>query len=139
MRCLAIGIGAAVLLVSVSTAQAQRESGAEKVCFRREGHANQSECLIDKAAQSAIDVQKAERTFLDALAKSGNPPAEIQRASLALSASSKAYESFRQIHCDFIATLALGGNGAGDRRLLCQIELDRRRLKDLRAEVNLGF
>ena len=31
------------------------------------------------------------------------------------------------------AVLAAGGNGAGDRRLLCEIELDQRRMRDLTA------
>ena len=91
------------------------------------------------AAESAARLKSAEVEFRAGLSKSTNQPAEIAQAVAAFDRASRQYRQYRKYQCDSVATLAFGGNGAGDRRLLCQIDLDTRRIGDLADERHRGI
>ena len=73
--------------------------------------------------------ETASRTFLS---KADATPEEIARTLAAFEGASREYQRYRHEQCEYVASLAFGGNGAEDRRLLCQIELDRRRTSNLK-------
>ena len=74
-----------------------------------------------------------EKRSREHLAKVGEVPDEVSRALAAFDEAAIAYQDYRKKECDYLASLAFGGNGAEDRRLLCQIELDRRRTSNLKS------
>jgi hypothetical protein len=121
-----------------STAESQRAPDVEAACYANAGHADARDCLAARAAEAGSRLKNAEYTFKDGLAKSSADPAEITRAVTAFNLASQQYQRYRKDQCDFVATLAFGGNGGSDRRLLCQIELDNRRLTDLASERPRG-
>ncbi len=67
--------------------------------------------------------------------KSDEEARYIDQALSAFDAASKQYAQFRKTQCEVPAKLAFGGNAADDRRLLCQIELDARRMADLARDT----
>jgi hypothetical protein len=127
----------AVLLaaaISVS-ALAQRSSPAEKLCIAKQSHAEARACLEAEAEATARSVQDAESSALAALDRWNEEPNYKSNSAAALRESSKAFAQMRSVQCGYLASLAAGGNGAGDRRLLCEIALNERRVADLRASI----
>ncbi len=123
------------LLFAFSPVHAQRNAEDEKLCFEQESHAEARACLEARSASSARAVRVAEAQLVDAIARSDQQDDDKRPAEALLAASAKSFTRWRQDQCDFQAALAFGGNGAGDRRLLCRIELDRRRVDALRAAM----
>jgi uncharacterized protein YecT (DUF1311 family) len=50
----------------------------------------------------------------------------------ALKQSSRQFLKYRKSQCDLVASLAAGGNGAGDMRLNCIVRLNAQRVDELR-------
>jgi uncharacterized protein YecT (DUF1311 family) len=138
MKLIALILGCVAVVSASSLALSQRAPEAETACSSTTGHADARDCLIRRAAHAASLVADAERTFKTVLSTSAEDPIEISRAVTAFERASQQYDRYRKDQCDFVAALALGGNGASDRRLLCQIELDNRRVADLAQELNRG-
>lgn len=131
-------VGVLGLLCCSSSAFAQRAAIAEKECYQSGGHADARQCLEGKAKQSAVKLDEAEESVRSGLRKVGEPAEEIARALAAFEASSVAFRQYRDKQCEFMAALAMGGNAASDRRLLCEIELNMRRTTDL-SEAHGGI
>ena len=138
MRDLIFGIGLIALLSFSAATLAQRSAPAEEVCSKLAGHADSRACLEHEAAHSLALVEAAEQSFREFLLKADETPGAAARTLAAFEDASREYWRYRRRQCDFLAALAYGGNGAGDRRLLCLIELDTRRVADLRAESKSG-
>lgn len=51
----------------------------------------------------------------------------------AFEAAASQFLRYRQSQCEFQTSLAAGGNGAVDRRLLCEIDLNNRRIAELQT------
>jgi uncharacterized protein YecT (DUF1311 family) len=124
----------AVLILGSPVLPAQRSAEAASACYRSADHASALDCLTKYVATSSALVEKAERKALETLAKNSESPADLSRAIEALNASARQYQLYRRTQCEFVALLAFGGNGESDRRLLCQIDLDDRRVADLARE-----
>jgi len=133
-----IGITALVALVP-TVVPAQRAADAEAECYKLVGHVSARECLGRHEAESATLVEKAERDLLVSLRQESKDPGDASRAVEALDLSARQYKLYRKSQCDLVASLALGGNSATDRRLLCQIDLDKRRVADLTRELHHGI
>ncbi|HEY4081749.1 MAG TPA: lysozyme inhibitor LprI family protein [Burkholderiaceae bacterium] len=124
------------ILFAPALGWAQRSVAEEQRCFKLIGHANARACL-EQAAQSAAKARsEAEDAMQLAVKQWDQEETEKSRAALALQASQAAFLTLRRIQCDLLASLAAGGNGAGDRRLLCEIELDRQRAAYLRLDIS---
>ena len=131
--CRLMAVVAAVLVSSA--AYAQRSVAAAQLCFKAVGHADQKSCLLQRALQSEESLRAVEAAFRDRIMQSGEDRPAKARALEAFDQASAQYRKYRERQCYFLATLAFGGNGAGDRRLLCRIELDGRRGLDLENEI----
>jgi hypothetical protein len=130
-----------VMLVLAGTsvsAFAQRSSSAEDSCSRAADHVGYRTCLEALAKASLNSLALEETSTRNFLSKADETPEDIARALAAFETALQDYLHYRQTQCDYVASLAFGGNGAGDRRLLCQIELDRRRTANLKSERLLG-
>ena len=116
-------------------AQAQRSAEAEDLCFGQASHPEIRACLKVQAKASEQALRAAEANVLAALERWEQEPSYKSRGKEALKASSRAFDRMRQAQCEFQATLAAGGNGSGERRLLCEVELNRQRVAELQAVV----
>jgi uncharacterized protein YecT (DUF1311 family) len=125
----------AACLLLPDGARAQRNAPAEEQCFELGSHAESRACLEVLARQSADEVKLAEIALRAALQRWDQEPEHRSRSLAALRASSLSFARHRQAQCEFLSSLAAGGNGADDRRLLCQIELGQRRVSELRAAL----
>jgi uncharacterized protein YecT (DUF1311 family) len=123
-----------VTLALSGTANAQRSESAAAECFKRGSHPEQRECLLERERKADAGRAAAEQTLLDTIRASGEDPSTVQRVTDLLAKAFTEYQAYRAIHCDAVASLALGGNGESDRRMLCHIELDIRRATELKAE-----
>lgn len=116
-------------------AVAQRSAKAEATCLGLLGHADARSCLIAEAAKSDGRLEEAERDLRQVI--SNWQEDEIHKGN-ALAAKEQAHAEFiraRSAQCELQAMLAAGGNGANDRRLLCRIELNDRRVEEVRSIV----
>jgi uncharacterized protein YecT (DUF1311 family) len=120
-------------LLCAFPADAQRAENAATQCFALSNHVEQRDCLTGLELKTDTERQAAERALEAAIRTSGEEPVLIRRTLDALAVATQKYLAYRAAQCDAIAALALGGNGAGDRQALCHIELDTRRVADLRA------
>ena len=118
-------------LLSAASALAQSSAPGEKQCFRKPSHVEARACLEEQAKQSAMSVKQAESNVRSSLAKWDQEPSYKSRSTSELEAASLQFVRFRDSQCAFHASMAAGGNGAGDRRLLCEIELNNRHIADL--------
>jgi uncharacterized protein YecT (DUF1311 family) len=122
------------LLVPIAAA-AQRNAEAEK-CFDSGGHGEARACLERRAADSAKEVSRAE-VLAVAVLEHWDQENDYRRCSvLMLKQSQTAFIGWRKAQCDLQWSLAAGGNGAGDRRLLCEIELSKRRVAELQRAMS---
>lgn len=115
---------------------AQTNAAAAQSCFSEPSHADARACLEARLKSSADAMQKAEAMAFAALERWGEEPHYKSQSAAALRASSVAFVRMRATQCEFAASLAAGGNGATDRRLLCEIELNERRSAELRASIS---
>ncbi|MBK1715370.1 lysozyme inhibitor LprI family protein [Rubrivivax gelatinosus] len=114
-------------------AVAQRSAKAETTCLGLLGHADARSCLIAEAAKSDWRLEEAERDLRQVVC---NWQENESYKRTALAAQKQAHAEFlraRSAQCELQATLAAGGNGANDRRLLCRIELNDRRVAEVRS------
>ena len=133
MRFVLAGLAAVVLFGSSTAVVGQRSGWAERSCFHAVGHADLRACLEGWAKVSANALAAEEKSSREYLATVDQVPDDVSRALAAFEDASQAYRIYREKECDYVASLAFGGNGAGDRRLLCRIDLDRRRASDLKG------
>ncbi len=114
---------------------AQRSTQSEAACFALGSQADARYCLDARAKQSDADLKNAEAKFALAIEKWDQESA-YKIATKRLNATARAaYKKYRQEQCDLYVSMAGGGNGAGDRKLLCYIELNRRRIADLNGQL----
>jgi hypothetical protein len=83
---------------------------------------------------SSMALQKAEEDLHVAIAHWDEDENWKIKSANALRTSSRDFNRYRKSQCDFNASLAAGGNGAGDMRLECIIELNKQRLDMLHAQ-----
>jgi hypothetical protein len=124
---------AIVFLLLPCLATAQRNAEADAMCFGLASHAEARKCLITAEAKSEQRLMQAEKDLVGVLGKWDEDEVYKKRSVAAHRLAISEFSRMREAQCDFLATLAAGGNGAGDRRLLCRIELNERHTLDLRA------
>jgi len=101
-------------------------------CASASSHANQRACLERAAEKSAAAVDATEAAVRKRIA-AWDEDAQFKQQSL--SAFEDAAARFRQYEssqCEFEASSAAGGNGAGDIRLQCKLRLERAYVQDLK-------
>jgi uncharacterized protein YecT (DUF1311 family) len=120
------------ILVAVP-ASAQRDTLAQEQCFKVASHAEARACLEAQSKQSDLALKKAESSLRSALAQWDQETQYKSRSTAQVERAAATFQRYRESQCEFQASLAAGGNGSGDRRLLCHIELNRRRVAELQA------
>lgn len=101
---------------------------------RSSSHASERACWIKAAEKSDLLVRSAQESLRKRI-KSWDQNAEYMERTLVLfDESTKRFSRYRQSQCEFEASAAAGGNGAGDMRLSCQIALDETYLRSLHEQ-----
>ena len=111
-------------------AAAVATAGALDECTIKADHAAVSRCLLDADREARASLHAAEGaagTRARALDTATGRPG----ANAALARSMRAFADYRKMQCEFVKAMYASGNGADQGMLACQIDLTRRRLRDL--------
>jgi uncharacterized protein YecT (DUF1311 family) len=122
-------------LLFVLSLVAKAADPAAEQCFNLSSHAEVRECLESRERESAAVVGRTEEAFRVTLASWDQEPPFKTRTRANLDASVEAFRRHRAAQCELHASLAAGGNAASDRRLLCAIELNEKRVTQLQNEM----
>jgi len=95
--------------------------------------AGMRECLRGKANDSQQDLQQFEKEILNTLSQEGEDNKFLIEAKIKLATSSKVFANYRDVHCDFSASLSGGGNGRSIKYPACLAELNLRRMAQIRT------
>lgn len=120
-----------------AVAQACAAAPAE-ACGRKRSHAEERSCYAELARSSGAELDRAERALVRQVERWDEEAGYRQRTKSLLLASFDRFRAFRAAQCEAEASLAAGGNGAGDMRLSCMARLNRSRITELRA-TGLGL
>jgi uncharacterized protein YecT (DUF1311 family) len=115
-------------------ASAQEGSAIRKECSGKGSHVEMRACLKTKADESANELRKAEDEMRKTLAKWDQEPGYIRRSTTEFEASVQQFGHYRTHQCEFVASLAAGGNSQGDLRLSCIDELNEKRIAQIRQD-----
>lgn len=102
-------------------------------CGRKPSHAEERACYVELARSTAAELDRVERELARQVEQWDQDAEYQQRTRSLLLASFERFKSFRDAQCEAEASLAAGGNGAGDLRLSCVARLNRGRIAELRA------
>lgn len=127
-------LAVALAFLAAGPAVAQRDADADRLC-EPGSHVEQRACLAVEAHKSELRLAKAETDARSALVTVDQNEPERDHAVHQFDRSVPQFRRYRATQCDFIASLAYGGNGQGDLRLLCQIDLNNARIRYLRAAI----
>lgn len=108
---------------------------AGSACSTTEGHADQRRCLERAAHATQVELEKAHGLLVERIRAWDAEPDDRQRAVTLLKQSFTRFAAFRDTECEYEAAAAAGGNGAGDRRLQCRIDLNRQYAASLGKQV----
>ena len=124
-----------ILLLCSTTAQSQRNTEAE-ACFDVGGNADARTCLEAHFKKSEKALLVAESKAISEIKAWDESESVRSHSSASLEVSLKAFRSYRTKQCAFIASLAAGGTGTSHRRLLCEIELNKKQIDYLQEVKN---
>lgn len=112
-------------------ASAQEDNAARSECSGKESHVEMRACLQAQADASARELRKVEDKMRKSLEEWDQEPEYIKRSTSEFNSSVKQFSRFRTEQCEFIASLAAGGNGQDDLRLSCIYELNEKRIFEI--------
>ena len=115
-------------------AAATSESVESNDCYARASHVEQRECLESASTESDRALTAAEDTIRQRITKWDEQPDYKSASRGAFDSAAAAFRTYRSRQCDFAATTAAGGNGAGDLRLACEIDLNQLRVQRLKEQ-----
>lgn len=127
-----ISLGAIITAFSTA-ANAQVLKAQSGKCSKAGDHASERSCLILEAKNSQIELDVTEKKFLQKLENWDEESGYKKRTKGLFLTASKQHIQLRKAQCELLASLAAGGNGAGDMRLECIIELNTRRTDEIRS------
>jgi len=100
-------------------------------CSKDRSHADMSECVQANASASSAALKSAESALLTHISKRREEPVFIARMKKTFEDGTMAFQQYRQKQCDFYASMAAGGNSAGDLRLACITDFNNKRIDEL--------
>jgi uncharacterized protein YecT (DUF1311 family) len=108
---------------------------ARSDCSTTESHADQRKCLERAASATWAKLEKAQALLIERIQAWDEEVDYRKTATRRLKRSSARFEEFRNTECEYEAAAAAGGNGAGDMRLQCQIDLNKQYAESLRKQL----
>jgi hypothetical protein len=104
-------------------------------CGDAPSHASERACWTKAANDSAARVKAEQAKQRQRIEHWGQDPPERARSLALFNKAASQFVRFRQAQCDYEASAAAGGNGAGDMNLSCQVALDESYLKSLHEQA----
>ncbi len=114
------------------SALAQEAAAVRAACGADRSHVEMRACLEAKADASSRELRSAQNEMRKLLAAADQEPTHIKRSISEFNSSVKQFSRFRTQQCEFIASLAAGGNGQDDLRLSCLYELNGQRIAQIK-------
>jgi uncharacterized protein YecT (DUF1311 family) len=108
-------------------------ASASTNCGSERSQVGYRECLKIKASQSSVELEQALALLARRIDSWDEELEYRQRARAHLQLSFGRFQRFRDSQCELEASLAAGGNGAGDMRLHCEADLNKQYAKSLRS------
>ena len=137
MQTMRVALFLLVACVSIF-ASAQEIPPARQECSIGRSHIEMRACLQVKVQRSDNELRKVEANMRKSLAAWDQEPVYIKRSTSTFASSVKQFNLFRTQQCEFIASLAAGGNGQGDLRPSCVVDLNEKRIAQIKqAQVHL--
>lgn len=113
------------------------DAAASTVCADFKSHAERRACFEALAVETDRELDQWEARLHSRIALwDQSQPAYIERSLALLDQDRTAYRRYRTAHCELDASSAAGGNGAGDLRESCKIDLDRQRIESLKRKMD---
>ncbi|KVC65782.1 hypothetical protein WI72_33450 [Burkholderia ubonensis] len=136
-----IGSGLMLSLPLLSIAAPGNVVKSEKDLYEECGAYSQAGmrgCLVNKADESWASLKKAEMDVIAIIKKWDEDNKYIRASQAMLAASNKEFMKYREVQCEFSASLSGGGAGNAYEmgRLACIAELNTRRVEQLRNAVS---
>jgi hypothetical protein len=104
-------------------------------CGNAPDHASERACWIKAAKDSNARVHAAQDLQRRRIGQWDQDP-QYRANTLALfNEAADKYAHFRRAQCEYEASVAAGGNGAGDMRHSCQVALDNAYLKSIQSQA----
>lgn len=122
-----------IILAVLALALAPIATRATDECRSESDHVGQRECLERLASQSADEVAAAEAAAAIRIERWDEESVYIARSLELLNALATNFRAYRAARCELAASSAAGGNGAGDIRLDCEIQLNRTYAAEVRS------
>ena len=115
---------------SVLSAAAQAQEGAaiRQQCGSGQSHPEIRLCIQTKAEASARELRQIEDEMRKSLTTWDQEAEYIRRSKISFDKSVTEFARHRVRHCEFLSSLAAGGNSQGDLRLSCVYELNTKRI-----------
>lgn len=101
------------------------------------GHADQRECWSQLASSTAGQVAAAQKNVTARIERLDEEQPIKDRVLQKFAEAEREFEEYRMAQCEFEASTAAGGNGAGDLRLQCEVRLNRAYAARLKQPVGL--
>lgn len=111
------------------TAQSEK---AIRACNGIKSHVEERACLLKLAEKSNQGLKAAENKLLSKIALWNEELDYKNHTRLQFISTTKVFAKFLAEQCRFEASLAAGGNGAEDMRLVCLIENNNKRIVEIR-------
>jgi hypothetical protein len=108
---------------------------ASASCEMPSDHVELRECLERKVDQLSQEVNAAQQIVRDKIAAWDEEPYYKSRSLELFDQATSQFKVYQASQCQFEASAAAGGNGAGDMRLSCQIDLYKVYLKSLNEQA----
>lgn len=108
---------------------------AAQICGDAPDHASERACWIKAVKDSSARVHAAQELQRRRIEQWDQDPPYRARTLALFNAAADGFARFRQTQCEYEASVAAGGNGAGDMRLRCRIALDNAYIKSIQAQA----
>ena len=104
-------------------------------CTESKSHVEGRICLEALAIKTNLEMERLEGQLRSRIKLWDQDPASIQHSLVMFDQERQAYRRYREARCEFDASAAAGGNGAGDMRLRCMANLDGQRIENLNIRL----
>jgi len=105
-------------------------------CTETQSHVHGRICLEALATKTNLEMERLESQLRSRIKLWDQDQASyVQRSLLLFEQERQSYRRYREARCEFDASAAAGGNGAGEMRLGCMADLDGQRIESLNIRL----
>ncbi|UJB30630.1 lysozyme inhibitor LprI family protein [Chromobacterium sp. Beijing] len=125
-----------LMLSAALTLSSAAQAGALDDCMRAEAQSPAvSVCLQQRLSKAEAELTRGENQAAAAMRELDQITGNRYRARLALSQSGRAFKTYLDKQCRWVASSYASGNGADQARTACRVDLIEQRLSQLAAHA----